>query len=372
MPGPSPISTSQPVPRAGLERIKAHMVAPPVQSPGQELLALHSNESAYGPSPRAAEAARQAVTGIERYFEFPDRLMAPAIAARFGLDPERIICGQGSDDLLARVARAYLGPGETLLRSAHGYLKVPNYAHACGAEAISVPDDAFVPSVDRLIDAVDARTRIVFLANPENPAGTHLPGAEVRRLHAALPGHVMLILDSAYEEYVDAPGHESPHHLVEAFDNVVMTRSFSKIFGLAGARVGWLYGPPAVVDILRRIGLTFPVAAPSAAAALAALEDHAHTEHVRRETISERRRLHEALSGLGLEPVPSQTNFVLCGFPDPARSAAQAADWLAAQGILVRQLAAPALADHLRITLGLPAHNDAVIRELAGFLGARA
>lgn len=359
-----------PVPRPGIDRIVAHML--PATPPGGEgpPIRLDSNESAYGPSPAAAEAAREAIARIERYLEAPDRVLAPAIAARFGLDAARIVTGQGSDDLLARVARAYLGPGDALMRSANGYLKVPTYAHACGAEVISVPDDAFVPSVDRMIAALTPRTRIVYLANPENPAGTYLTGAEIRRLHAALPGDVLLVLDCAYEEYVDAPGHEAPHRLVEAAENVVMARTFSKIFGLAGARVGWLYGPPAVVDVVRRVGVTFPVASPSAAAALAALEDREHTARVHAANAAERRRMTERLTALGLGVVPSQTNFLLCHLPDPARGAEGAARHLAGRGILIRRVAAPAFRDHVRITLGRPEENDAALAALAGYLGA--
>ena len=359
-----------PVARPGIDRIKAHMI--PTAPPGAEAILLHSNESAYGPSPRAAQAMRDAVTGVERYFEFPDRVMAPAIAAHHGLDADRIVSGQGSDDLLARVARAYLGPGDTLIRTANGYLKVPNYAYACGADVVSVPDDGFVPSVDRMIAALTDRTRIVYLANPENPAGTWLTDAEVRRLHAALPEHVLLVLDCAYEEYVESPDHAPPHRLVEDAQNVVMARTFSKIYGLAGARVGWLYGPPPVVDVVRRVGLTFPVASASAAAALAALEDTAHTAMVRRETLAERARLTAALTGLGLPVVPSQTNFVLCHFADPQRSAMAAEAYLAKRNILVRRLASPAYADHIRITLGLPEQNAAALQGLADFLNGAA
>lgn len=357
-----------PVPRPGLERIKAHMIAAPVAEGAPPPIALDSNESAYGPSPRAAEAARRAVDGIERYLETPDRLLGPAIAARYGLDPARVVCGQGSDDLLARTTRAYLGPGEALMRSANGYPKAPNYAHACGAEVVSVPDDDLVPSVERMIAALTDRTRLVYLANPENPAGTYLGEADLRRLHAALPDHVLLVLDCAYEEYVDATDRAAPHRLVEEAENVVMTRTFSKIHGLAGARVGWLYGPPPVVDVLRRIGLTFPIAAPSAAAACAALADPAHEEHVRRETLAERAALTGRLAALGLRVVPSQTNFLLCGFPDAARPAAEAAAALARRGLRVRRMPQPAFADHLRITLGLPEQNRAVAEGLAAFM----
>ncbi len=333
---------------------------------------LNSNESAYGPSPLARIAARAAVDRIERYLEDPDRLLAPALADRFDLNGDHIAVGHGSDDLLARLARAYLGPGTELLRTANGYLKVPNYAHANDAEVVSAPDEDFRPSVDNMIAAVSDRTRIVYVANPENPAGIHLSGAEIRRLHAALPDHVLLVLDCAYEEYVDAPDHEPAHRLVQEAPNVVMVRTFSKIFGLAGARVGWMYGPDAVVDTVRRIGTTFPVATPSVAAAIAALKHREHTDLVRAETARSRRWLTGELQALGLQVVPSQANFVLVRFPDPGRSAEAADAALRAQGIVVRRLAAPAYADCLRITLGLPVELQATRDAIAAFLAGQA
>jgi len=338
--------------KAGIERIRAHMATPDGQALPPAAVRLDPNESAFGPSPLAVAAMRAAVAGIERYHEAPDAMLAPALAARHGLDPARIVVGQGSDDLIARLARAYLEPGTELVRSANGYPKVPNYAHANDAVPVAVPDAAFVPSVDGLLAAVTPRTRIVYLANPENPAGTWLPPAELRRLHARLPQNVLLVIDAAYEDYVDAPGAEPTARLVEAADNVVMTRTFSKLHGLAGARVGWLYAPSAVADAVRRIGLTFPLATPSLAAALAALEDTAHDARV----LSETRRLRGWLSGelesLGLRVTPSQGNFVLVGFPDPARPAAHAAQALRGQGIAVRRFASPAFDACLRITIG--------------------
>lgn len=358
--------------KPGIGRIRPHMIGAAAAMVPPPAILLNSNESVYGAGTHAVAAARAAATGLERYLEAPDGRLAPAIADRFGLIAERITVGQGSDDLLSRLARAYLGPGTDLIRSANGYLKVPNYAHANDAEAVSVADDNFVPSVDRMIATLSDRTRIVYLANPENPAGTMLPGREVRRLHAALPDHVLLVIDSAYEEYVDDPDHEPPHLLVEAAENVVMCRTFSKIFGLAGARIGWAYGSDAVIDTLRRISLTFPVAAPSAAAALAALEDRAHTEHVRAVTLRDRAWLAGELAALGLVVIPSQANFILAGFPDPDRTAAGADAALRARGIAVRRFPAPAYRDYIRITIGRRQELDAALGVLGDYLGGGA
>lgn len=354
--------------KAGIDRIRPHMIANDDHAVLPAAVLLNSNESVYGPSPRAAAAARAAISGLERYLENPDRALAPAIAKRFGLQGNRITTGQGSDDLLARLARAYLGPGTELIRSANGYLKVPNYAYANDADVISVADDDFKPSVDRMIAAITERTRIVYLANPENPAGTYLSGAEVRRLHSAMPESALLVLDSAYEEYADAPDYEPGHKLVEEAGNVVMCRTFSKIFGLAGARIGWLYGPDDVLDSVRRIALTFPVASPSAAAAIAALEDQAHTDFVHAANIEGRNWLSAQLTGLGLKVVPSQANFVLVGFPDAERPASAADAALRARGIAIRRFAAPAFRDHIRITIGRPDELQQCVAAISAFL----
>ncbi len=354
--------------KAGIDRIKPHMLGAVAEAGPPASILLNSNESVYGPSPGARAAARAAISGIERYLENPDRILAPAIADHFGLDAARITTGQGSDDLLARLARAYLGPGTELIRSANGYLKVPNYAHANDAEVISVPDDDFKPSVDRMIAALTERTRIVYLANPENPAGTYLGGAEVRRLHAALPDNVLLVIDAAYEEYVDAEDYEPAHRLVEEAGNVVMCRTFSKIFGLAGARVGWMFAPEDVIDSVRRIALTFPVAAPSAAAAIAALEDRAHTRFVYDANRKGRNWIGSEMLALGLPIVPSQANFLLVHFPNPDRSAEAVDHALRRKGIAVRRFASPAYKDYIRITIGLPHELKAARDGIAGFL----
>ncbi len=338
--------------KSGISRIKPHMVAGAIDASPPPSVLLNSNESAFGPSRLARAAAQAATSSIERYLENPDLTLAPAIAEHFGLDAARITTGQGSDDLLARLARAYLGSGTELIRSANGYLKVPNYAHANDAGVVSVADDGFKPSVDRMIEAVTERTRIVYLANPENPAGTYLNGSEIRRLHAALPDNVLLIIDAAYEEYIDAEDYEPAHILVDEAQNVVMCRTFSKIYGLAGARVGWLYGPDDIVDVVRRIGLTFPVASPSAMAAIAALEDAAHTQYVRDANRLGRNWITAEMQGLGLDVIPSQANFVLVHFPDGNKSAEAAKRALLQHGIAVRRFASPAYKDYLRITVG--------------------
>lgn len=357
-----------PLAKTGIERVRPHMLGSDTGEHRPAWAYLDSNESAFGPSPKAKEAARAAFSCIERYLEAPDRFLATAIARRFELDPGRITVGQGSDDLLARLARAYLGPGNELLRSANGYLKVPNYAYSNGADVISVPDEKFKASVDNLIAALTERTRIVYVANPENPAGTYLTGTELRRLHAALPPHVLLVLDCAYEEYVNAPDYEPGNRMAEEFSNVVMCRTFSKIFGLAGARVGWCYGPSEVIDVVRRIALTFPISSPSMAAAIAALEDRAHSNFVRTENGRGRNWLTRQVEALGLSVVPSQANFVLIHFENPGRPAIAAARHLRERGIVVRRVASPAFNDYIRVTVGMQHQLEAAVDGLAEFM----
>ncbi len=354
--------------KKGIGNIKPHMLKedgadlPPVS------IALNSNENAYGPSQSAIAAAQAAALNLERYYEAPQSVLAPALAEAYDLEAERIAIGQGSDDLLARLARAYLQPGSEMIRSANGYLKTPNYAYANDAVPVSAPDHDFTPSVDAILEKLSEKTRMVYLANPENPAGTHLSGKEVRRLHAGLPDHVLLVLDCAYEEYVDAPDYEPGDVLVAEAQNVVMTRTFSKIHGLAGARMGWLYGPEEIVETVSKIGLMFPVASPSISACLAALEDKAHVGMVYERTVRARRSLKSDLTELGLKVYPSQTNFLLVEFPDPARSAENACSNLRRKGIAVRRFANPAYKHCLRITLGFDSELKTATRAIAAFL----
>ena len=355
-------------PKPGISQIKPHMLSAGSDDYPPASILLNSNESAFGPSPHARQAATAAIADIERYLENPARLLAPALARRHALDESQIAIGNGSDDLLARLARVYLDAGSEMIRSRNGYLKTPNYAHANNALPIAAADVDFTPSVDAMLKAVTDNTRMVYLANPENPAGTYLPGSEIRRLHQALPGHVLLVLDCAYEEYVDAPDYEPAQILAGSAANVVMTRTFSKIHGLAGARVGWMYGAREVIDMVTRIGLTFPLASSSVYAALAALDDVAHERRVFTLNRELRAWFSAEMTALGLKVYPSQTNFVLLDFAASRHSAADCDDFLRRRGIAIRRFAAPAYADCIRVTIGhradLQIAQDAIARFL--------
>jgi histidinol-phosphate aminotransferase len=343
---------ASPKPRSGLLNIKSHMIAAAAGAGRPVTIDLSSNESAYGPGTAAVEAGRAAMSAPERYNENAPLQLAAAIGRRFGLAADRIVTGHGSDDLLARLARAYLSPGSELVRSRNGYLKVPNYAYANDAVPVAAGDSAFRASVESMLACVTPKTKIVYVANPDNPSGTYLNAGEMRALQAALPCDVVLVVDAAYEEYVDAPDFLPAAQLVDEAENVVMTRTFSKIFGLAGLRIGWLYGPPEICDAVRRIGITFPVSGPALAAGMASLDDRSHTARVFEKNRGLRSWLSVELSGMGLKVYPSQGNFVLVEFPGEG-DALRAQTALRDEGIAVRRFAPKAFDSCIRITLGL-------------------
>jgi len=298
-----------------------------------EPIKLSSNESPLGMNPAALAAAQQALSNGHLYPEVDTEALALALAERYGLDPARMAFGPGSDELLGRIVNTFAGPGDELIHSKNAYMQFPIYARLAGAAPVAAADRDFHYDVDTILSHVSARTRVVLIANPDNPSGTYLPGAEVRRLHAALPPDVLLIIDAAYEEFAERDDYESGTRLVHEFDNVIVTRTFSKVYGMAGLRLGWCYGPLAAIDTLIKIGPSFPVNTASYAAGVAAVRDTAHVD--------------------GLKVYPSQTNFMLVEFPStPGNTAAEANDWLNRHGIIPRQFALEDFADKLRFTVG--------------------
>ncbi len=342
---------TEPEPRLGLGRICAHMLSADADEQASIRISIASNESAFGPSRHAVDAIMEAASSAERYAENAASELARSIARKYSLDEKRIVVGPGSDDLLARIARAYLRAGDELICSRHGYQKIPNYAFANDARPVMADDREFKADVGCILDCVTDRTRIVMLANPDNPTGTWLSGVQVRELRDQLRSDILLVLDSAYLEYVDSNDFENPAELIESSRNVVMTRTFSKIYGLAGLRLGWLYGPHRVSESVRRIGLTFPISIVAFAAAMAALEDTEHVRRVFEGNLSVRAEFVSRLNAMGLHAYPSQTNFVLVRFP--GGTGAVAYRHLLSQGVFARRLASQAFADCIRFTIGL-------------------
>jgi histidinol-phosphate aminotransferase len=360
-----------PVPRPGILDI-APYVGGEAHAPGvDKLIRLASNEGALGPSPKAVEAYAAHAAELHRYPEGGSTALREELGRRFGLDPDRIVCGSGSDELIALLVRAYAGPGDEVLYSRHGFLMYPIAAKSAGAVPVTAPEKDLRTDVDAMLAAVTGRTRIVFIANPNNPTGSYIGADEVRRLHAGLPEHVLLVVDAAYAEYVDAPDYSSGAELVDEFPNVVMARTFSKIYALGGMRLGWVYAPAGVADVLNRVRGPFNVNAAAQAAGLAALVDTDFVERSRRHNEVWRAWFAEQLSGLGLKVYPSVANFVLVSFANagdhnsPAEAARQ---FLKERGILVRQMGAYGLGDCLRITIGTEEEMRAVADALARFL----
>jgi histidinol-phosphate aminotransferase len=319
---------------------------------------MASNESALGASPRAIEAYRAGAEELHRYPEGTSKQVREALAREYGIAADQIVCGAGSDDVLQLLTRAYAGPGDEVLYSQHGFLVYPIAAKAVGATPVAAPETDLRTDVDALLRAVTPRTRICFVANPNNPTGSYVTRAELARLRAGLSDNVLLVVDAAYAEYVDLPDYESGLDLVKAHDNVVMTRTFSKIFGLAALRLGWAYCPPSVADVLNRIRGPFNVPAPAQAAGAAAIADKAHTAKAKAHNDYWLPWFSQRMKELGLHPYPSVANFVLVKFPgDPKLNAEAALKFLNARRILPRRVAAYGLPDCLRVTI---AEEDAV------------
>ena len=328
------------------------------------VIKLSSNEGAFGPPPAAIAAAAKAATEMHRYPDGGCHALRQAIGSRFGLDPERIVCGNGSDELLALLIHAYAGPGAEIVMSAHGFVMYDIAGTASGARVIKVPERNLGTDIDAMLAAVSPDTRMVIIANPNNPTGSLLPQSEVERLRAGLPPDVLLLIDAAYSEYVDRPDYDAGTKLVDAGDNTVMTRTFSKIFGMGGTRLGWCYGPPAIIDVMNRSRGPFNVNLVAQEAGIAALSEQHWVEAGRAHNATQRAKLTAALESIGIKVWPSEGNFVLADFATPdAADAADAA--LRRRGIIVRGMRAYNLAHCLRITVGTAEECDLVAEALA-------
>ncbi len=331
-------------------------------------LKLSSNENPFGPSPQALAAFKAAADSLHVYPDTSHASLRAAIAAAQGLDADRIICGVGSDEIITFLCQAYAGPGDEVVHTEHGFGMYRISALGAGATPVEAPEDTRRTDVDAILAACTDRTRLVFVANPNNPTGTMIPETEVARLAAGLPPQALLVMDGAYAEYVD--GFDGHAGLVDARDNVVMTRTFSKIHGLGGLRIGWGYAPAPIIDVLNRLRGPFNLSTPALAAAEAAARDAGHVAFCRAENARNRAWLTEALRASGLGCDASHANFVLARFRDAAE--AEACDRaLRADGIIVRRVAGYKLPVALRITVGDEAACRRVVETVRAFLGAR-
>ena len=366
------MSADHPRPRPGILDIAAYVPGRSKAAPGVKLHKLSSNETPLGPSPAAIEAYRAVAGVLEFYPDGSATELREAIGAAYGLSAERIICGTGSDDILHLIANAYVGPGDEAIHTEYGFLVYPIAIRSMGGTPVVAPETAYTADVDAILARVTDRTRVVFLANPNNPTGTYIPFKEVRRLHAGLPANVLLVLDAAYAEYVRRNDYESGVELAGSAPNVIMVRTFSKIYGLAGLRIGWGYGPAHVVDALHRIRGPFNVSLPAIAAGVAAVGDHVHRDKAVAHNEEWLPRLTDEIGKLGLEVTPSVANFVLIHFPDVAgKRAADADAFLVKRGVVLRRVGAYGLPNALRMTIGSVEANEATVAALRDFLGQR-
>ena len=363
MPGPTP--------RPGILAIEAYVGGKAKAEGRSDVAKLSANESPLGPSPHAIEAYRRLAADLHRYPDGGSVELRAALGDFCGRDPARIVCGAGSDELISLLLQAYAGPGDEVIHSAHGFLMYRLSALAVGATPVAAPETAdLMMSVDAILERVTPRTRLVFLANPNNPTGTHLPTAEIARLHAGLPVHVLLVLDAAYAEYVDRADYDDGFALADAAPNVVVLRTFSKIMGLAALRLGWCYAPSAVVDVLNRVRGPFNVSAAAQAAGPAALADRAHLAAARAHNDRWRPWLTAELERLGFQLTPSVGNFVLVRTGSVERARAMLAT-LEAGGVLARAMGGYGLPECVRISIGLEAENRRVVALLTAADAAR-
>ncbi|NMA99832.1 MAG: histidinol-phosphate transaminase [Phyllobacteriaceae bacterium] len=350
---------SRPTPQPGILDIAPYL---PGKSgaPGSKSVKLSANESPLGASPKALAAMAEAATQLQIYPEGSSRILREALGEVHGIDPSRIVCGNGSDDLLHLLAQTYLGEGDEAVMNRYGFSVYPIITRATGAKIVMVDEADYRADVDALLAAVTERTKIVWLANPNNPTGTYLNAAEVARLHAGLRPDILLVADSAYAEYVTAADYSVGMDLVNAHENVVMVRTFSKM-GLAAVRIGWMVGPEHVVDAIHRIRGPFNVNLPAQQAGAAAARDVEFTQRLKEHNAIWRDYLTTELAGNRMRVIPSQANFVLVLFETP-EIAARAFETLVEAGYIVREIGASyGIHNGLRISIGSEEAMRAVV-----------
>ncbi|MCV6603553.1 MAG: histidinol-phosphate transaminase [Cohaesibacter sp.] len=366
------VRAPRPQPRAGVMQIAAYVPGKSAAHGGERSFKLSSNETPFGASPKAIDAYRQAAGHLELYPDGSAMALREAIGDVHGIHLSRIICGAGSDEILSLLAYTFLSEGDEAIYSQHGFLVYPIAIKAAGATCIVAPEKNLTTDVDAILERVSARTKMVFIANPNNPTGTYLPFSEVRRLHDGLPSDVLLVLDAAYAEYVTAQDYQAGIELAGSADNVVMTRTYSKLYGLASLRVGWGYGPEAIIDAMNRIRGPFNMNGPALAAGAAAVRDQDFVKMAVAHNSEWLPKVTKALEEMGLRVTPSVTNFILIHFPDEDGKRAQDADtYLLEHGCVLRQVGSYGLSNCLRMTIGSAEACESVIDLLDRFIKER-
>lgn len=355
---------TKPSPHKGISAIEAYVAGASKVPGASEIIKLSSNESPLGCSPKTLEVIREtSAAGVSRYPNASAKPLRTALADYYGVEAEKIICGAGSDELFHLLGRAYLRPGDEVLYSAHGFLVYPIVAQSADAVGVAAPEKSLCADVDAILSAVTQRTRVVFIANPNNPTGSYLNIDEVRRLHQGLRGEILLVLDGAYAEYVEYGDYDAGIMLARNEKNVLITRTFSKAYGLAGLRVGWGYAAENIIDTLNKVRSPFNVSGIAQNAAIAALKD----EDFLRSSIEHNNKwlpwLLENINNAGFEAFPSVGNFLLVRIPAPL-TAAEVDAFLQKKGIILRRMEAYGLHDCLRLSVGLERENRAVVEAL--------
>jgi histidinol-phosphate aminotransferase len=352
--------------RPGVLAIEAYVPGRSHAATTAKIFKLSSNETPLGPSPRAKEAFRRVAEDLSEYPDGSATALREAIGIRHGLNPERILCGNGSDDLISLLAHAYIGPGDEAIYTTHGFLIYRIAILAAGGTPVVVPEKDYTADVDAILAAVTPKTKVVFLANPNNPTGTYLPFGEVKRLATSLPRHVLLVIDAAYAEYVTRNDYSPGLELALTSANAVMTRTFSKIYGLAALRLGWCYAPAEICDVLNRIRGPFNVNSAALAAGIAAVADVDHVDRAVAHNDTWLRWLSQEIARLGIEVTPSVGNFLLLHFADAVQAHA-ADEFLVQRGLILRAVRAYGLPQCLRLTIGSEEANRRVVETLADF-----
>lgn len=358
----------RPTPKEGILGISPYVGGKSAAKPGVKVVKLSSNETPLGASPLAIQAYKEVASSLHRYPDGTALKLREAIGEIYGIAPGQIVCGAGSDELIGLLVHAYVNEGDEVLISEHGFLMYKIYAQSVGAKVIAAPERNLRTDVDAMLAAVTPRTKIVFIANPNNPTGSYIPASEMKRLRDGLPENVLLAIDDAYCEYAAKEDYSDGSELVRATENTVMLRTFSKIYGLSALRLGWMFAPSHIVEAINRIRGPFNISTPAIMAGIAAVHDVEFTATAREFNAKWLTWLSAGITDLGLKVHPSIGNFLLVEFPQGKYNAQEANNYLMERGLIVREVANYGLPDCLRISVGLKEDNKAVLSALKEFL----